>query len=279
LRQLGYAEGNIQERITKLEAASQPPREPDPRPALLARFEEILKDAQTRAGLIFDLRPKAPVVVKREPPFTEKNAAAHYTAPAPDGSRTGVFWVPLPGPAFRICEMRTLLYHEAVPGHHFQIALQAEMTRLPRFRRDRVFGSISAHGEGWALYAEQLAAESGWYEGDPKGQLGQLNAELFRARRLVVDTGLHAMHWTRQQAIDYGISASEVERYVVTPGQACSYKIGQLRILELRAKARSALGEAFSLKQFHNLLLRTGSVPLGVLGQVINDYIQSAKPG
>lgn len=273
-RQLGYSEGSIQERMKRLDAESQPSAEPDPRPALLAKYEKILRDAEKRAGLIFDLRPKAPVFVKREPSFTEPNAAAHYAAPAPDGSRPGVFWAPLPGPTFRIAEMRTLVYHEAVPGHHFQVALQSEMASLPRFRRDRAFGSIPAHGEGWALYAEQLAAESGWYEGDPKGRLGQLNAELFRARRLVVDTGLHAMHWTRQRAIDYGIPVSEVERYVVSPGQACAYKIGQLRILELRARARRTLGERFSLKEFHNFVLGTGTVPLGVLERAVDDYFR-----
>jgi uncharacterized protein (DUF885 family) len=151
------------------------------------------------------------------------------------------------------------------------------MAGLPRFRRDLVFGANSAYIEGWALYAENLAAESGWYDGDPKGHLGQLQAELFRARRLVADTGLHAMHWTRQQAIDYGIPVSEVERYVVWPGQACSYKIGMLRILELRAKARQALGAKFSLKEFHNVVLRTGSVPLAVLGQEIDDYIAASR--
>jgi uncharacterized protein (DUF885 family) len=274
-RQLGYKDGSIQERMKRLDADSQPAAEPDPRPALLAKYEEILRDAEKRAALIFDLRPKAPVVVKREPLFTEKNSSAHYTGPAPDGSRPGIFWVPLPGPVFRIAEMRTLLYHEAVPGHHFQIALQSEMPSLPRFRRDRVLGSISAHGEGWALYAEQLAAEAGWYDGDVKGHIGQLNAELFRARRLVVDTGLHAMRWTRQQAIDYGIPVSEVERYVVTPGQACAYKIGQLKILELRAKAQRNLGEKFSLREFHNLVLHIGTVPLGTLGDALNDYLRA----
>ncbi len=277
LRPLGYDKGSVAERIKRLEADTQPASVPDPRPALLARYAEILADAQKRAALLFDARPKASVVVKREPAFTEKSASAHYTSPAADGSRPGIFWAPLPGPTFKIIEMRTLVYHEAVPGHHFQIALQQEMGGLPRFRRDRVFGSISAHSEGWALYAERLAAESGWYEGDPKGQLGQLNAELFRARRLVVDTGLHAMHWTRQQAIDYGIPPYEVERYVVTPGQACSYKIGQLRILELRDKARSALGERFSLRSFHNVILQTGTAPLDVLQQAVDDYVKTGN--
>jgi uncharacterized protein (DUF885 family) len=277
LRQLGYRDGSIKSRMEKLENDSQPPSEPDPRPALLEQFAGFLHDAELRAARVFDVRPKAPVEVRREPVFTEKSAAAHYTVPAKDGSRPGIFWAPLPGPRFHILSMRTLVYHEAVPGHHFQIALQAEMTDLPQFRRDRVFGNISAHAEGWALYAEQLAAENGWYEKDLKGHLGQLNAELFRARRLVVDTGLHSMHWTRQQAIDYGIDPVEVERYVVWPGQACSYKIGMLKILELRSNAKKALGSKFSLKAFHNSILEAGTVPLSVLEQVVQDYIDSAR--
>lgn len=277
LRQLGYATGSIKERMEKLNADSQPTAEPDPRPILLAKYESVLRDAETRAAQVFDLRPRAPVVVKREPAYTEKNAAAHYALPAKDGSRPGVFWAPLPGPKFEMLEMRTLVYHEAVPGHHFQIALQQENEGLPRFRRDAVLGILSAHAEGWALYAEQLAAELGWYADDPRGHLGQLGDELFRARRLVVDTGLHSMHWTRQQAIDYGIPVSEVERYVVWPGQACSYKVGQLKILALRARAKAALGEKFSLKEFHNVVLSTGSVPLDVLEGVIDDWIARAR--
>jgi uncharacterized protein (DUF885 family) len=277
LRSLGYNDGSIKSRMEKLEADSQPPADPDPRPGLIAEYERITRDAERRAELIFDLRPKAPIEVRREPPFTEKTAAAHYSVPAPDGTRPGIFWAPLPGPSFPVITMRTLTYHEAVPGHHFQVALQQEMTDLPRFRRNRIFGFISAHGEGWALYAEQLAAEEGWYEGDPKGLLGQLDKELFRARRLVVDTGLHAKRWTRQQAIDYGIPSHEVERYVVMPGQACSYKIGMLKILGLREKARRELGEKFSIKEFHNAVLRAGTVPLAVLETVVDDYIASAR--
>src|SRR6202007_2328276 len=143
----------------------------------------------------------------------------------------------------------------------------------PRFRQLQIFPFISASGEGWGLYAEKLAAESGWYDNDPEGLLGQLNFELFRARRLVVDTGIHSKHWTRQQAIDYGIRPSEVDRYVVWPGQACAYMIGELAILAQRDKAQKALGEHFSLPQFHDWLLRTGTVPLDVLKQVVDDDI------
>jgi uncharacterized protein (DUF885 family) len=273
LRQLGYTEGIVQVRMEKLDAESQPPAQPDPRPGLLKRYDEILRDAERRAGAAFDLRPKAAVVVKREPPFTEKSAAAHYSYPAPDGTRPGIFWAPLPGPTFDMLSMRTLVYHEGVPGHHFQVALQQELSEIPRFRQRRIFGSESAFAEGWGLYAEQIAVELGWYEGDLRGQLGQLAGELFRARRLVVDTGLHVMGWTRQQAIDYGIKAAEVERYVVMPGQACSYKIGQLKILEVRAKAQRELGAKFSLKEFHNVVLRTGAVPLEILAQVVDEWI------
>lgn len=276
LRQLGYTDGSIKERMEKLERDRQP-KEADPRPMMLAKFESILRDAEQRAKLVFDITPKAPVVVKREPPFTEKTAAAHYTGPAKDGSRPGIFWAPLPGPTFEIATMRTLVYHEGVPGHHFQIALQRETESLPRYRRDGIFGGGSAYSEGWALYAEQLAAENNWYEGDLVGRLGQLDDELFRARRLVVDTGLHAFKWTRQQAIDYGIKASEVERYVMNPGQACAYKIGMLKILELRGQAQQALGPKFEIKKFHNLVLQTGNVPLAVLEQVVNEWIATQK--
>jgi uncharacterized protein (DUF885 family) len=139
----------------------------------------------------------------------------------------------------------------------------------------RALGGISANTEGWALYAERLAAESGWYEGDLEGHIGQLDSALFRARRLVVDTGLHAKRWTRQQGIDFGIEASEVERYVVYPGQACSYMVGQLKYVELREKARAALGAKFSLREYHNVVLQTGSVPLSILERQVDAYIAS----
>ncbi|WP_229258909.1 DUF885 domain-containing protein [Duganella flavida] len=276
LGSIGYTEGSIKERMTKLEKDQQP-KEADPRPQLLAHYDEILRDAEARAKDLFDKVPKAPVVVKREPLFTEKTAAAHYTGPAKDGTRPGIFWAPLPGPDFRIVGMRTLVYHEGVPGHHFQVALQQENTGLPRYRRDRVFGVGSAYGEGWALYAEQLASENGWYGDDVVGKLGQLDAELFRARRLVVDTGVHAMKWTRQQGIDYGIPPAEVDRYVVMPGQACAYKIGMIRILDLRAKAQKALGDKFNIKAFHNTVLETGNVPLSVLEKVVDEWIVQQK--
>lgn len=277
LRGLGLTEGSVQKRHDELEARLQPDPNSDWRTPLLAKARDILADADKRATLIFDIRPKAPAQMLREPPFTEASAAAHYSFPAPDGSRPGTVWLPMAKLPYKMMELRSLIYHEGVPGHHFQIALQGELPEIPKFRQKRVFGGVAAFAEGWGLYAEHLAAEQGWYEGDEQGHLGQLYDELFRARRLVVDTGLHAKHWTRQQAIDYGIPPSEVDRYVVMPGQACAYKIGELQILALRAKVKSALGDKFSLKAFHNLLLTTGTVPLSVLSQIVDEYIAANR--
>jgi uncharacterized protein (DUF885 family) len=274
LKQMGYTEGSFTVRLAKASAGTPLPADPDPRGVILARYTEIIRDAQKRSEQLFNLKPAAPVEVRREPALTERTAAAHYTAPAPDGSRPGIFWAPLPGEVFALTpRMRSLAYHEAVPGHHFQIALQQEQKHLPRFRARRSFGGISAHSEGWALYVERLAVEQGWYEGDPASLLGALGSELFRARRLVVDTGLHTKRWTRQQAIDYGIPANEVERYIANPGQACSYMIGMLKIVELREQAKAALGAKFSLPAFHDVILRNGTLPLDVLGQVIGDWV------
>ena len=277
LRALGFKDGSIEERMKALDATFQPKGEGDPRPAILASYAEMVKDAERRSQALFNLKPRAPVEVRREPPLTEASAAAHYSLPAPDGSRPGVFWVPLRGPSFNMIRMRSLSYHEAVPGHHFQLAIQQELEGIPKFRSQRIFSGGSAHSEGWALYAERLAVESGWYEGDVPGLLGALGSELFRARRLVVDTGLHTKGWTRQQAVDYGINVEEVDRYVAWPGQATAYMIGMLRIVELREKAKSELGAKFSLPAFHDMVLGAGSVPLDVLGQLVDGWIAKEK--
>jgi uncharacterized protein (DUF885 family) len=269
LRKNGRSEGSVEARMTALRLALQPPAEPDPRPALIAQFADMVRDSQRRSQALFNLQPKAPIEVRRVPALTEKTAAAHYTTPAPDGSRPGIFWAPLPGPTFNIPAMRSLTVHEAVPGHHFQLAIQQEQTDLPRWRQRRIFGGGSAHSEGWALYAERLAIDNGWYADDPNALLGALDSQLFRARRLVVDTGLHAKKWTREQAIAYGISAQEVERYVSNPGQACAYMIGMLHILSLRAEAMKKQGAKFDIKAFHDVVLKTGSVPLEVLSEAV----------
>lgn len=273
----GRREGSVQARLVALRAELQPPADPDPRPALIQRYADAVRDAQQRALPLFNLVPAAPVEVRRVPALTERTASAYYTTPAPDGSRPGIFWAPLPGPGYDVLRIRSLAVHEAVPGHHFQLALQQEQADLPRWRQRRIFGGGSAHSEGWALYAERLALDSGWYDGDPHALLGALDGQLFRARRLVVDTGLHAKRWTREQAIDYGLPAHEVERYVANPGQACAYMVGMLHILALRDEAQAALGPKFRIQDFHDTVLKTGSVPLDVLSGVVRQWVASAQ--
>jgi uncharacterized protein (DUF885 family) len=276
LRKLGRANGSVKERITQLEKDLAYPQTQEGRTRIMTDIDGIISDAQKRSMALFDRVPRAPVVARPFPAFRENTAAANYTAPANDGSRPGTFQIPLRPSYMTRFGLRTLVYHETVPGHHFQIALELENDTNPRFRQIRAFGGISALIEGWGLYAERLAAESGWYDDDLEGRLGQLDSALFRARRLVVDTGIHAKRWTRQQAIDYGIEASEIDRYVVNPGQACAYMIGQLKIIELRDKAQQALGARFSPKAFHNAVLMTGTVPLPLLERQVNAYIRAA---
>jgi uncharacterized protein (DUF885 family) len=277
-RKLGRTEGTVAARSAKLrEDLTYPdPTSDSSRAAIMKDIDGIMADALKRSPTLFDLQPKSAVVAQPFPRFREASAAANYNRAPLDGSRSAIFQMPLRPQRMTKFGLRTLVYHETVPGHHFQIALEQENTDLPRFRQARVLGGISALSEGWALYAEKLVADNGWYNGDPEGLLGMLDAQLFRARRLVVDTGLHAKKWTRQQAIDYGLEASEVERYVVNPGQACAYMIGQLQILELRDRARTALGDKFSPQQFHNVVLRTGSVPLELLGREVDRYVAGA---
>ena len=276
LKGLGRKEGSVSERMQKLE---EDLRYPNPtsdaaRTKFMEDIDVLLKDAIARSIPMFARTPKTPVIAQPFPKFREASAAANYNRAPLDYSRPAIFQMPLRPQRMTKLGLRTLVYHETIPGHHFQIALEQENTTLPRFRQARALGGISAMSEGWALYAEKLAAESGWYEGDPEGLLGQLSAELWRARRLVVDTGLHSKRWTRQQAIDYGIEASEIDRYVVLPGQACSYMIGQLRILEIRDRARRQLGDKFSLRGFHSAVLDTGTTPLGLLEREVERYVQ-----
>ena len=277
LRKLGRTTGTVKERMQKLQADLSYPITDEGRTRIMADIDAMIRDADRRAAALFDLRPKAPVIAQPYPRFRWASAAASYTAPPLDGSRPGIFQMPLRPESMTKASLRTLVYHETIPGHHFHSGFGVENPQLPKFRQVRALGGISAIGEGWALYAERMVAQEGWYEGDLEGLLGQLDDELFRARRLVVDTGLHAMRWTRQQAIDYGIEASEVERYVVNPGQACSYKIGQLEIFRLRDKARAALGPRFGIKDFHNVVLSAGTVPLTVLEHEVDAYIAGKK--
>jgi uncharacterized protein (DUF885 family) len=232
---------------------------------------------------LFDLKPKVSVKIQPVPSYEEESqAGAYYCSPSIDGSRPGLFFVNLRSmQELPIYRMETLAMHEAEPGHHFQIAVQNDMN-LPMLRN---LTHNTAFVEGWALYAEKLAYEQGFYSSS-FAKLGHLQDELLRAARLVVDTGIHKKRWTREQAIDYMTAATgmnresvatEVERYFVLPGQACSYKIGQLKILELRQRAKDLLGDNFSIQEFHNLILKTGSCPLAVLEEVVDQYIHEKQ--
>jgi uncharacterized protein (DUF885 family) len=274
---LGRTKGSITARVAQLEKDLAYPSTDAGRAAIMADINGILRDAQQRSMTLFEKTPRAPVEARPFPKFREANAAANYTVPARDGSRPGIFQIPLRPSNLTRFGTRSLVYHETVPGHHFQLALELENDANPRFRQIRAFGGISAVIEGWALYAERLATEDGWYDGDPEGLLGQMDAALFRARRLVVDTGIHTKGWTRQQAIDYGIEASEIERYVVNPGQATSYMVGQLKLVELRDKARAALGERFNAKAFHNAVLSMGTAPLTMIEEQVDRYIAETR--
>ena len=251
----------------------------------LADYQRILDEMNASLDPLFAVRPKAALKVERVPEFREKTSAGAYYHPADlGGGRPGVFYANLRDMnEVAKFSMKTLAYHEGIPGHHFQLAIAMELRGVPFFRRLVPF---TAYAEGWALYAEKLVRENGAYTADPYGELGCLDAELFRAVRLVVDTGIHAMRWTRQQAIDYMQQhtasvlesiVSEVERYIVMPGQACAYKIGELKLLELRQKARQALGDRFNLRQFHDVILKNGSMPLSLLEQVVEEYIQGMR--
>jgi uncharacterized protein (DUF885 family) len=253
--------------------------------ALVQGYRDLKKSIDARLPKLFVDFPKADYEVRAVEPFRAQSAAgAFYQAPSADGSRPGIFYVNTfnlkAQPKFG---METLSLHEASPGHHFQIAIQQELAQLPRFRR---FGSgYVAYQEGWALYAESIGKELGLFT-DPYQYYGRLSDEMLRAMRLVVDTGLHTRNWSREQAIRYMLenssmaasdAESEVERYIAIPGQALGYKIGQLRIRELRNKAQAALGSRFDVREFHSVVLRDGSLPLAVLEAKIERWIASKK--
>ena len=255
------------------------------REQLLARYREILDDIALRMPEYFKTIPPGQLAVERIPVSAEKGSAmAYYNPAALDGSRQGTFYANLRDTSeLPTWGMKTLAVHEGIPGHHFQIAMARELKDLPLLRQQPIY---TAYSEGWALYAERLAAEIGLYENDPFGDLGRLQAEMFRAVRLVVDTGLHAKGWTREQAIEYMVGTagmgedevvSEVERYMALPGQATAYKVGQLKILELRERARAALGPKFNLKDFHTVVLESGAVPLTVLEQLVDEWIATGS--
>lgn len=251
-------------------------------PAMLAFFESLRQRVDAGAAKLFTLQPKAGFEIRPVESFRNKSAAGgSYQSPSEDGTRPGVFYVNTYDlPSRKTWDAEDLYLHEAVPGHHFQIALQQELTDVPKFRR---FGRATAYVEGWALYAESLGRQLGVYQ-DPYDYFGYLQNELWRAIRLVVDTGLHDKGWTRQQVIDYMLAnsaqsetqaISEAERYMAIPGQALAYKLGELKIKELRGRAEKALGEKFDIRAFHREVLKDGAVPLDVLELKIERWIAS----
>jgi uncharacterized protein (DUF885 family) len=262
------------------------PNTAEGRAQLLERYRQILTEVNARMPEYFRLMPKAIPAVQRFPESVEAgSAAAQYEAAALDGSRPGIFEVNERDlnetPTWA---MKTLAYHEGIPGHHFQISVAQTLKGLPIIRQEPIY---TAYAEGWALYAERFAAEIGMYKDDPLGDLGRLRDEMLRAVRLVVDSGMHAKGWSREQSIRYmsdntGMAetevTTEVERYMALPGQACAYKVGELKILELRDKAKAAFGDQFSIKDFHAVILENGALPLTVLERVVDEWIARDAP-
>jgi uncharacterized protein (DUF885 family) len=284
LKANGYNEGSVGDRMAAL---NEEPRflyeDSDAgRAQLLADLNGYIKEMDGRISEQFKTRPPYAVEVRRIPVEVQDSAAGgQYTSPAIDGSKPGIYWINLADmKANAKFDLKTLTYHEANPGHHWQIALNLAQEQLPLLQR---IAPYNAYAEGWGLYSELVAAEMGMYKNDPFGDLGRLKAELFRSVRLVVDTGLHAKKWTREQAIQYmadttGTASSdvisEIERYMAWPGQALGYKLGMLKLVELREKARQALGDKFDIRAFHDMVLLGGAMPMLILEQQTDQWIQ-----
>ena len=251
--------------------------------SVIHNFNEIHDTMKPQIAKLFDLKPITAFEVRQTEAFREASASAEYNSGAIDGSRPGIFYTPIPDATkYNVFSDEALFLHEAIPGHHFQISLQQENKDLPNFRKTLWY---SSYGEGWALYCESLGKELGLYT-DPYQYFGMLSMEMHRAIRLVVDTGIHTKGWSREKAIKYSLTneaeskasiTSEIERYMANPGQALSYKIGQLKILALRAKAEKELGDKFDIAQFHNQVLESGCIPLALLETKIDNWIASVN--
>jgi uncharacterized protein (DUF885 family) len=281
MQQVGF-QGTLQEFFAFL---NTDPRFVHPsREALVQGYVDIKNRVNPELPKLFEILPKADYEVRAVEPFRERSAAGgSYQAASEDGSRPGIFYANAYDLKARPkWAMESLSLHEGSPGHHFQISIAREQQELPRFRR---FGGYTAYSEGWALYAESLGPDLGMFT-DPYQYFGRLEAELFRAIRLVVDTGLHSKGWTREQVIDYieansatseARRVAETERYIAVPAQALAYKVGQLKIVELRARAERALGERFDLRKFHTAVLADGPLPLDVLEAKIERWIATQQ--
>ena len=257
---------------------------PEGKAAYLADAKAVIDDMATRLDELFYTKPKAPLIVKAVEAFREKSAGrAFYQRAAPDGSRPGTYYANLSNMKdMRSYDLEALAYHEGIPGHHMQGSISQEQTGLPMFRR---YGGYTAYSEGWGLYSEYIPKEMGLYA-DPYSDFGRLSMELWRACRLVVDTGLHYKRWTREEAIAYlsantasdqAANIKAIERYMVMPGQATAYKIGMIKLLELREKARAALGDKFDIRGYHEVVLSNGAVPLNVLEDLVDEWVAETQ--
>jgi uncharacterized protein (DUF885 family) len=285
MEKVGF-EGTLQEFFVHMRNSDEfvYPNTEEGRQKYLDEATAYIDNMRERLDELFINKPKADLIVKAVEPFREKSAGkAFYQQPSMDGSRPGTYYANLYDmTAMPTYQMEALAYHEGIPGHHMQIAIQQELEGIPKFRR---FGRYTAYSEGWGLYTEKLPKEIGLYK-DPYSDFGRLAMELWRAVRLVVDTGIHAKKWTREEGIDFYVTNTPnaksdavkmVERHIVMPGQATAYKIGMNKILELREKAKSELGEKFDIREFHDVVLGSGPVPLNILEQFVNDYISEKK--
>ncbi|MBL6853510.1 MAG: DUF885 family protein [Alphaproteobacteria bacterium] len=288
MRQHGMTTGTVGERLRGMysDPAMLYANTDAAKEQLIADLNVKVKAVRARLPDYFGVLPKAEVVIKRVPKEIEAGqAGGYYNAPSLDGKVPGIYWINLRDTAEQPrWLLPTLTYHEAIPGHHLQLSIQRE-AKMPLIRRLSYF---SSYIEGWALYAEQLADEMGMYADDPIGKIGQLHDAMFRAVRLVVDTGMHAMKWSREQAIKFYVDAlgdtesatiTEIERYAVTPGQACGYMLGKLTFLAARKKAQDALGAKFDIKSFHDAMLVGGAVPLAMIDTMADAYIAGRRTG
>lgn len=279
--QVGF-DGSLQDFFVHLRTDPQFtfPNTDEGRASYIAQATEIIDDMKDQLDGLFITKPKADVIVKRVEPFREASAfGAFYNQPAPDGSRPGTYYINLKDMGeLPIFQLQALAYHEGIPGHHMQIAIAQELQGLPKFR---TLGGHTAYIEGWALYSESVPAELNLYT-DPYQDFGRLSMELFRAARLVLDTGIHSKQWSREEAVDYmltntanaeGDIRTEIDRYIVWPGQATAYKIGMIKIQELKAKAKEQLGNKFDIREFHDVILANGSVPLTILEELVDQWI------
>lgn len=287
LKAQGYKDGSVGARMTALNGEARFLYEDSDagRQQVLDDLNKYIAEINLRMPELFATKPPYPVEVRRIPVEIQDSAAGgQYSSPAIDGSKPGIYWINLRDiKANAKFDLKTLTYHEANPGHHWQVALNLAQEHLPLLRRVAPYNS---YVEGWALYSELVAKEMGMYKEDPFGDLGRLKAELFRSVRLVVDTGLHAKKWTREQAISYMAETtgttesdvvSEIERYMAWPGQALGYKLGMLKIVELRSYAKEQLGDKFDIKAFHDLVLLGGAVPMSVLDTKVKNWVASQK--